>query len=359
MPTVNKKLESLTLNEIENVSEKYLLGWHDTMCYGFRVKGLNRKRKEFGLPELTKKWSDSYRLNYIHSRYSEDEIKFEIENYLLTNLVDKERWKGIELFGCRFGREYARLFKALLGPKEYRRISEKTRVVKLKKTQIYLYGGVGLGGSETHKKVMNTLQEKYGVNNPMYIQSVLDNLSSPFVDADVRIKAMQSKLKNKEKMLEFYNKYNIIPENMFKFSPLEKIVFVDLVERFGKPDVYYQYGVHPLDSRYPYSCDFYIKSLDLFIEINVHWSHGGHWFDNNNHDDNLRVSHLSQFDRKSYKTAIRTWTKDDVKKRNMAKKNHLNYLVFWNDNLDDFHKWFYLYDCDFKAYLLDYPENGY
>lgn len=359
MPTINKKLESLTLDEIENISEKYLLGWHDTICYGFRVKGLNRRRKKFDLPELTKKWSDSYRLNYIRSHYSEDEIKSEIENYLLNNLVDKERWKGIELFGCRFGREYARLFKALLGSKEYRRISEETRVMKLKKTQIDLYGGVGLGGLKTYKKAANTLQERYGVNNPMYIQSVLENCSSPFLDTDVYKKAIQSKLKNKEKMLEFYKKNNIIPENMFKFSPLEKIVFVNLIERFGKSDIYYQYGVHPSDSRYPYSCDFYVKSLDLFIEINVHWSHGGHWFDSNNHDDNLRVSHLSQFDRKSYKTAIRTWTKDDVKKRNMAKKNHLNYLVFWDDNLDDFYKWFCLYDCDFKAYLLDYPENSY
>lgn len=359
MPIVNKKLESLTLDEIENISEKYLLGWHDTMSYGFRVKGLNRKRREFGLPELTKEWSDSYRLDYIRSYYSEDEIKSEIENYLSNNLVDKERWKGIELFGCRFGREYARLFKALLGPKEYRRISEETRVMKLKNTQIDLYGGVGLGSSEIHERATDTLQEKYGVSNPMYIQSVLDDSSSPFLDADIRKKAVQSKLKNKEKMLEFYKKNDIIPENMFKFSPLEKIVFVNLVERFGKSDVYYQYGVHPSDSRYPYSCDFYIKSLDLFIEINVHWTHGGHWFDSDNHDDNLRVSHLSQFDKKSYKVAVRTWTEDDVEKRNIAKKNHLNYLVFWDDNLDDFYTWFCLYDCDYKAYLLDFPENSY
>ena len=359
MPTVNKKLESLKLDEIEKISERYLLGWHDTMCYGFRVKGLNRKRKKFGLSELTKKWSDSYRLNYIRSQYSKEEIKSEIENYLLNNLVDKERWKGIELFDCRFGREYARLFKILLGSKEYRRISEETRVKKLKKTQINLYNGVGLGSQEIYEKATDTLQEKYGVNNAMHIPSVLDDYSSPFLNVEVYKKAVQSKLKNKEKMLEFYKKNDIIPENMFKFSSLEKIVFVNLIKKFGKSDVYYQYGIHPSDSRYPYSCDFYVKSLDLFIEVNVHWSHGGHWFDSNNHDDNLRVSHLSQFDKKSYKTAIRTWIRDDVRKRITAKKNHLNYLVFWDIKLDDFYKWFYSYDCDYKSYLLDFPKNSY
>ena len=27
--------------------------------------------------------------------------------------------------------------------------------------------------------------------------------------------------------------------------------------------------------RYPFACDFYISSLDLFIECNYHWTHGG------------------------------------------------------------------------------------
>jgi len=32
-------------------------------------------------------------------------------------------------------------------------------------------------------------------------------------------------------------------------------------------------------------CDFYIPSEDLFIELNRHWSHGGHFYDPNNIED--------------------------------------------------------------------------
>ena len=42
-----------------------------------------------------------------------------------------------------------------------------------------------------------------------------------------------------------------------------------LKERY--PDVITQYK----DDRYPFACDFYIPSLDLFIECNYHWTHGG------------------------------------------------------------------------------------
>lgn len=33
------------------------------------------------------------------------------------------------------------------------------------------------------------------------------------------------------------------------------------------------------------------------------------------------------------------WTKRDIKKRNIALKNNLNYLAFWDDNLLDFLEW--------------------
>ena len=33
-----------------------------------------------------------------------------------------------------------------------------------------------------------------------------------------------------------------------------------------------------IDERYPFHVDFYITSLDIFIEINAHYAHGGHIF---------------------------------------------------------------------------------
>ena len=43
-------------------------------------------------------------------------------------------------------------------------------------------------------------------------------------------------------------------------------------------------------------------------------------------------------DKKQYKRAIKTWTVKDVEKRNIAKKNKLNYLEFFN--IDEFMEWY-------------------
>lgn len=43
-----------------------------------------------------------------------------------------------------------------------------------------------------------------------------------------------------------------------------------LAVTFGPDDVVRQYR----DPRYPFFCDFYVRSLDLFVECNFHWTHG-------------------------------------------------------------------------------------
>lgn len=83
---------------------------------------------------------------------------------------------------------------------------------------------------------------------------------------------------------------------------------------------------------YPFHCDFYIKSIDLYIEINGMWVHGGHPFDKNNPED---IKLLNKWKEKAntstyYRRAIKIWTESDVNKREVAKKNNLNFIEFWN-----------------------------
>lgn len=83
--------------------------------------------------------------------------------------------------------------------------------------------------------------------------------------------------------------------------------------------------------RYPYYCDFYIEEDDLFIELNAHWTHGGHPFDENNEDD---LEKLAEWEEKAktskfYANAIQTWTVRDVEKQQCAKENKLNYIVIY------------------------------
>ena len=89
--------------------------------------------------------------------------------------------------------------------------------------------------------------------------------------------------------------------------------------------------------KYPFNCDFYIKSLDLYIECNFHWTHGGHFFDASNLDDQVKVQKWKDKGTKFYDNAIKTWTVRDLKKCQTALDNSLNYLVFWS--MQEFLNW--------------------
>ena len=81
---------------------------------------------------------------------------------------------------------------------------------------------------------------------------------------------------------------------------------------------------------YPFCCDFYLPAYDLYIEIQASWTHGGHPYDAEHDAEKLeywRSKHTRYYD-----AAIETWIQRDVKKRETAKLNKLNYLeIFSND----------------------------
>lgn len=121
-------------------------------------------------------------------------------------------------------------------------------------------------------------------------------------------------------------------------SKHEKIVNKELIKVFGKDDVIAQYRDV---IRYPYKCDFYIKSIDTFIELNIYWIHGGEWYDENNAEHRLKVESWKDksLEKESYARAVYVWTENDLVKKRTAEKNNLNYLVFWDNDLLDFYEW--------------------
>lgn len=126
---------------------------------------------------------------------------------------------------------------------------------------------------------------------------------------------IETKRKNKS-----FNKSN----SEQKFFELLKCVY-------NEPDIIRQYS----DERYPFNCDFYIKSLDLFIQCNFHWTHGGKPFDSNDQDC---IQQLKNWQEKAIKSkyhsiAIQTWTIRDVKKLNIAKQNNLKYLLLYTNDI--------------------------
>lgn len=104
-----------------------------------------------------------------------------------------------------------------------------------------------------------------------------------------------------------------------------------LQAKFGIEDIETQYKSH----LYPWHCDFYIKSIDFYIELNAHWTHGGHFFNQNDASDLGQAEKLKQLgettQKKSYQIAYYVWTQLDPKKAATATANHLHYLVFWSE----------------------------
>ena len=77
---------------------------------------------------------------------------------------------------------------------------------------------------------------------------------------------------------------------------------------------------------YPFCCDFYIRSQDLFIEYQGHWSHGTEPY-KNTAEQNKK---LSQY--RSKNMDMTTWTERDPLKLNIALKNNINLVLVYPRN---------------------------
>ena len=115
-------------------------------------------------------------------------------------------------------------------------------------------------------------------------------------------------------------------------SKLEEYCYQRLLTKFDSSDVIRQY----IENRYPFHCDFYIKSLDLFIEINGTWLHGFHMFDKNNADDIERLVKIRSKQqivngrKNQYYKAEEVWLYEDPKKLDVAISNNLNYFMLYS-----------------------------
>lgn len=178
---------------------------------------------------------------------------------------------------------------------------------KISKTCEERYGGLGLSSPILKEKIEATNMKKYGVKNNYTRQEIKTKSHSP----ESLEKVLNTKKKN----------------NTFNTSKPEKKLESELRKLF--PDLKTQYK----SELYPFACDFYIPSLDLYIECNLHWTHGGRFFDKNNKND---VKLLAKWQEKAktskfYEKAIEIWTIRDVLKLETAIKNNLNYIAWFNE----------------------------
>lgn len=225
--------------------------------------------------------------------------------------LETENHKGVHNWSDEQRKKTADTCKQRYGTSRYLDSQEgKTRISEIKSTPEFRDKMRDIISSDiVQEKTKNTCLSKYGVVSAMKLP-------------EITAKVGESKRRN----------------GSWGTSKPEEDMYLILCGRFGIDDIVRQYR----EERYPFHCDFYVKSLDLFIELNATWLHGTHWFDE--HDDcDLTVleewKHNVDLGKRFYSVAIDVWTVRDVRKRNVAIANHLNYVVFWKNDLSDFLSW--------------------
>ena len=183
-----------------------------------------------------------------------------------------------------------------------------------------------LKNKEVREKIKQTNIQKYGVDNPLKNKEIREKIKQ----TNIQKYGVDNPLKNKEIWKKSQDNRQISSK-----SKLENNFLNYLKLKYEPDDIITQYK----SKEYPYYCDFYIKSINLYIEIQGHWTHNDHPFDINNLNDQLimdiwRTKSLSD---KYYKNALNTWTIKDVEKRNTAIQNNLNYLeIFGKTDLNKY-----------------------
>lgn len=189
---------------------------------------------------------------------------------------------------------------------EKREISERSKQTRLLKNDGKYFS------NESILKIKETTFNKYGVDSFTKTQMFRGLIS----DQQTIIQNKQYKTKKKN--------------HSFNSSKIER----ELEEYFIVNGINYisQYK----SDEYPFTCDFYFPDSNYYIEVQGNWTHGRHPFDSNDIND---IEILNEWKSKSensdfYKKAIYVWTEHDVKKRNIAKENKINYLEIFSCDFD-------------------------
>ena len=175
-----------------------------------------------------------------------------------------------------------------------------------------------------------TIRKRYNVDNYAQTQMYKDLYKNEDWLRNKIHKANQTMIKNKT-----YKKPSK-PENK---------IYNILLNKFGINDTTRQF----ISNLYHFKCDFYIKSLDLYIECHFSQYHQGKPFVIDSKQDwikllCLELNAIKLIKQKGYKiknqyeNMIYTWTNLDVKKLKALKKNNLNYKIFYTEK--EFNEWF-------------------
>ena len=136
----------------------------------------------------------------------------------------------------------------------------KIKVQRAKENNLKKYGVENYVETEAFKeKSKQTCLEKYGVTSYTKTKECQEKIASTCNEKYGENNFAKTKLY----LEKSYDTKKL--NNSFNTSQPEEMFYDELCKIFDKEDIYRQYK----EIRYPFDCDFYIKSLDLFIELNL------------------------------------------------------------------------------------------
>ena len=190
---------------------------------------------------------------------------------------------------------------------------------------------------EIKDKIRQTCLNKYGVEH--YNQS---NIFKQQMSIIASSKEFQEKRNNTLKQ-----------NNTWKSSKDEEYCYNELCKYFKHVERQYS------SILYPFNCDFYIPEIDTYIEYQGSDLHNGRKYVGDA-NDLIEVNILKEKSKKlklknntnkktRYDLRIYTWTDLDVRKRNIAKDNNLNFIELWN--LKELNQWLETYKINYEVYI--------
>ena len=115
-------------------------------------------------------------------------------------------------------------------------------------------------------------------------------------------------------------------------SSTETNIYNSLLAYFGSTDIirFYRDSRYSSLKGYKFQCDFYIKSLDIFIEYQGNWTHGYQPFDNSMSClDQLNDWRQKAIKSDYYAEAIDVWTRRDIEKLDSVKRNKIKFVSIY------------------------------
>lgn len=243
-----------------------------------------------------------------------------------------------------------RLKRSIENPNYYKNMTKKVRetclrlynnptfnnIKKSKETKKLLYNDENYNN---RKKAKETCLEKYGNENPFQLKEIQQKVKKSCLEKYGTEWFLQSEkhkelYKNKdwEELRQKHRNITLKKNNSFNKSKPEEEIYQLLLQKFNQVERQYK------SKLYPFNCDFYIPSLNLYIEYQGTWEHGNKPYNENDQECINLINIWNSRNKPRYRNAIKIYTQLDPLKRQNAKDNNLNWIEFFN--MEEFMRWY-------------------